>query len=461
MAGMRRRAIWLGAVLGLWACGDDAGADGTDSGSSSTTTGVTSTSDGSTSGGSTNADTSSGGAGTETTDGESSGDDATTTGAMASCTAPTLEETFELDPNGPNGQIHPAVFYDASLDAVWVTYNVPSEDGSGQFDVFATRVGCDGQAQLDPVRVNQTLGDNDIDPELVRTDAGLLVVWSSDDGTGGGSNLDIRMQLLDDDGFAQWSADHVLETTFEGAPFTASAWMPRISAGAGGDVAVVGTRGIEAASAFQVFVQRVAGDGSSLGSTVAWAPMPGIAHDTPHLAVDADGDAWTAWVRTEDFVLRQVETGRVVGDAFAAATPTLLQNTDSTGPSVVSTSDGVFVAVSEALGAGRRVSVVGLEPAVAEVMLGETGLHHTPALAPVPGGVAVAAYRNLGGLDNELWVARVNNDATATVPVAIPGAVAAPYATTITHVGDGVVFVAWAQGDSPNFRVFGRLVSAR
>lgn len=450
----------LGLCLALGACGDGSSDDSPETGSTSGTPTTGSSDGGDTGSGSAAGDTSTGPGSSDGTDPDSSGGDETTTGVAMGCTTPALDETFALDPDGPNGQIHPAVIYDAAADAVWVTYNVPSEDGSGKFDVFATRVGCDGQAQVEPVRVNQTLGDNDIDPELARTDAGLLVVWSSDDGTGGAGNLDIRLQLLDDDGVAQWTDDHVLETTLDGRPFSASAWMPRISAGAGGDVAVIGTRAIEAASAFQMFVQRVAADGSALGTTAAWPAMPGVAHDTPHLAVDAAGDAWAAWVRTEDFMLRQVQTGHVVGDAFDAVMPTLLQDADSTGPAVVATEDGVSLAVSETAGAGRRIRVLGWDPAGTEAVLADDGgLHHTPALAPIPGGVAVAAYRNVGGLDNELWVAVVDAAGDAGVPVTIPGAVAAPYASTITHVGDGVVFVAWAQGDSPNFRISGRLVA--
>jgi hypothetical protein len=138
----------------------------------------------------------------------------------------------------------------------------------------------------------------------------------------------------------------------------------------------------------------------------------------------------------------------------------LLQDTNSTGPSVAVTDAGVVLGVDEAAATGRRIRVAAWDPAGPDTVLADDGaLHHTPALVAVPGGVAVATYRNVGGLSNELWVASVAADGSATAAVTVPDAIAAPYASTITHVGGGVVFVACAQGDSPNFRVRGRFMA--
>lgn len=390
-------------------------------------------------------------------------DDGSSSGEPVSCASPVLDQTFELDPGGADGQIQPGVTFDAAADGVWVTYNVPSADGSGKFDVMVTRVGCDGDAQIDPTLVNQTGGDNDIDPELARVGDDIVVVWSSDDGSGGAGNLSIRMQTLDLDGNPQLEDDAVLQTTFEGRPFIGSAWMPRLAAGEAGELAIVGTRAVEAAAAFQVFVQRIDPGAQSIGDTIAFAPIIDVFHDTPHLVFDDGGDVVATWVRTEDFELRQVERGRVTDDAFEDDAPVLALDEAAQGPALALTDQGVLLAVGQPQGNGGRIRVSRTTPGTEPVYAGEgPSIDHTPALVGIPGGAAVLWYRNLGGFANELWTARIDDDGESlTIGEAsvVPDAVAAPYATTMTHVGGGVVFVVWAQGDSPSFRVYGRFIA--
>jgi|GEM_PF-1475401 len=427
-----------------------------------------------TDGGSTSSDeTSTGGDESTTTvaadTGESSGDDSSDDGSSGgepvSCAAPVLDETFELDPSGVDGQIQPGVTFDAAADGVWVTYNVPSADGSGKFDVMATRIGCDGAAQLEPTLVNRTSGDNDIDPELARVGDDIVVVWSSDDGSGGDGNLSIRMQTLDLEGQPQLQQDEVLATTIDGNAFVGSAWMPRLASHTMGGLAVVGTRAVEQAAAFQVFVQRIDADAQPLGDTIAFAPIVDVFHDTPHAVIDQAGDVTATWVRTEDFELRQVEVGRAEGDVFDDANPMLALDEAAQGPALSATDHGVLLAVGQPQGSGGRIRVSRAAPADATepAHFGDgSSIDHTPAIVGIPGGAAVLWYRNLGGLANALWIARLDDDGvalTAGEPVEIPDAVAAPYATTMTHVGDAVVFIAWAQGDSPNFRIYGRFVA--
>ncbi|MEM6989908.1 MAG: hypothetical protein AAF721_05410 [Myxococcota bacterium] len=449
---MRRAAL---GVLGVWAlaaCDPDPPAMG-ETGGTDSDTDVGSTSGATTEGG------------TGSSDGgpvDSSESGATTTAPTVTCDAPLLDETFEIDPGGANGQIQPGVVFDAQAGGVWVTYNAPSADGSGKFDVFVARLGCDGAPQIEPLLVNQTAGSNNIDPDLARIGDDILVTWSADDGSGGDSNLSILLQSLGPDGAPLWPEDRALVTTLDDAPFSASAWMPRLVA-ANADFAIVGTRAIEAASAFQVFVQRVDSEGDALGGTAALASMPGVAHDTPHVAADEAGALVAAWVRTEDFELRQVEFASAIDGAFDPEVATRLLEGNATGPSVAMGPDGPLIAVSETQGAGARIRVSATQADATPMHAGEDGgLHHTPVLVATTGGAALSWYRNLGGLSNEVLVARVDVEAGALVvgePEVVPDAVAAPYATTMTHVGGGVVFVAWAQGDSPNFRVYGRFMA--
>lgn len=426
---------------------------------------------GETSGGDTTTDsaesTGAGSSSSSTDAGESSSDegndDGSSSGEPVSCASPVLDQTFELDPGGVDGQIQPGVTFDPAADGVWVTYNVPSADGSGKFDVMVTRVGCDGDAQVGPTLVNQTGGDNDIDPELARVGDDIVVVWSSDDGSGGAGNLSIRMQTLDLDGNPQLEDDAVLQTTLGGRPFVGSAWMPRLAAGDAGELAIVGTRAVEAASAFQVFVQRIDPGAQSIGETIAFAPIVDVHHDTPHLVFDDAGDVIATWVRTEDFELRQVELGQVVGDAFEDDVPALALDDAARGPALALTDQGVLLAMGQPQGNGGRIRVSRVAAGTDPVYAGDgSSVDHTPAIVGIPGGAAVVWYRNLGGLANEVWTARIDDDGESLAigeASVVPDAVAAPYATTMTHVGGGVVFVAWAQGDSPNFRAYGRFIA--
>ncbi|MBL4684602.1 MAG: hypothetical protein JKY37_08450 [Nannocystaceae bacterium] len=462
---MQRAAIGLaGALVVATACGSDdsASQDGTDGTIGTSADSGSEATSASTDTGRSNPTSESSGSAPDTTDADTAEDTGTTTGGQFTCRAPLLDETFEIDPVGTDGQIHPAVFFDAELQGVWVAYNAPSADGSSKFDVFVARVGCDSNAQIEPTLVNQTTGQNDIDPDLARGDGNLLVTWASDNGAGGSDNLAVLVQSLGLDGQPTLTQDVALATTFDGEAFSGSAWMSRIAAVGAGEFAIIGTRAIESVSAFQVFVQRVDDQAQSLGDTAAFAPIPNFAHDTPHLAVEPSGDVVAAWVRTEDFELRQVETTRVVGSAFEDADPTLLTETHATGPALVSGPQGTLLAVSEAQGANARIRLSRLGPAAEPVFVGDDGgLHHAPAIVAMPGGAALLWYRHLGGLSNELLTARVSDDGEAlsvSAPVVVPDAVAPPYATTLTHVADDIIFIAWAQGQSPNFRIYGRFV---
>lgn len=450
-----------GALVVAVACGGDDstsqdGTGGTAAESSSEDTGAsTDTSD--------SDSTSESSGGSEGDDPDTTGADTdTTTGDQFTCRAPLLDETFEIDPVGTDGQIHPAVLFDAELQGVWVAYNAPSADASGKFDVFVTRVGCDSERQIEPTLVNQTAGQNDIDPDLARGGKNLLVTWASDNGTGGSDNLAVLVQSLGLDGQPMLAQDVTLATTSDGGPYSGSAWMSRIATVDAGEFAIVGTRAVESVSAFQVFVQRVDDQAQSVGDTAAFAPIPNFAHDTPQLAVEPSGDVVAAWVRTEDFELRQVETARAIGSAFEEADATLLTETHATGPALASGPRGTLLAVSETQGANARIRLSRLTPGAEPVFVGDDGgLHHTPAIVAMPDGAALLWYRSLGGLDNELLTARVSDDGdtlSVSAPAVVPDAVAPPYTTTLTHVTDDIVFVAWAQGQSPNFRIYGRFV---
>ena len=436
----------------------------------STETGSSSEGSGSTTGPSpstteTTASTSSSASSSSSSESEDTSSESDSSGGAAACVdALVLDETFEIDPEGVTTQIQASVLYDPIADGVWVVYNLPADDGSGTFDVHVARLHCDGSLQVAPRRINTTTDRNDIDGELARVGDDLLAVWASDDGVSPVGNIQILAMGLDPDGNPTLPADVVLQTSWQGEPLTGSAWLPHLRADDEGFV-LVGTRGIE--SAFQMFVQRLDADAGLVGDALAPPIEPGVGHDTVDLAVLDNGDLAVAWAGTDDTDLAQVRHAIVVDDAFVPDPPALLLDDDASSPAVARdpTGAGAYIAVSVEDGGGRAIRIARAEPGddTTPVLLGD-GLSFSPSLATGPTGAGVAWYRNISGIRNALWVARLVDDGdtlTATAAQAIPDAEAAPYASTITHVVDDVYFVAWSQGTSPDLRLYGRFVDLR
>jgi hypothetical protein len=453
---------WLPVLL-LVACTDASPmAESTETGSSSAGSGgatgpMTSTSETTSPGTSSSSSSSSSSSESEGSASESD----SSSGAIACVDALVIDETFEIDPEGVTTQIQASVLFDPAADGVWVVYNLPAEDGSGTFDVHVARMHCDGSHQVAPRRINTTNDRNDIDGELARVGDDLLAVWASDDGISPVGNIQILAMGLDPDGNPTFDADVVLQTAWQGEPVTGSAWMPHLRADDDAFV-LVGTRGIE--SAFQIFVQRLDESASLVGDALAPAIEPGVGHDTVDLAVLDNGDSAVAWAGTDEDDLAQVRHAIVIDDAFVPDPPALLLEDDASSPAVARdpSGTGAYVAVSVADGGGRTIRIARGAPGdrTAPVILGD-GLSFSPSLASGPTGAGVAWYRNISGIRNALWVARLVDDGdalTITAEQAIPDAEAAPYASTITHVVDDVYFVAWSQGTSPDLRLYGRFV---
>ena len=370
--------------------------------------------------------------------------------------------TFEIDPDGEDTQIQASVRFDVERQGAWVAYSVP--DGEGTFDIAVARVGCDGVGQITPQRVNVGTGRNDIDPELARSGDDVLVVWSSDDGISPQGNIQILGQRLDLDGAPQLDEDAFVRTDYEGRRVAGSALNARLHPDAEGFV-LVGVRGIDAANTFQAFVQRLDRDAGIVGDAVS----PPLEVDVMHLVADVavlDAGALAfAWDGVDGDDLSVVRHGLVLDGEVTPDPAALLSADPARGPALARdpTGEGAYVAASVEVGSSRNIVVTRADPEAASepaVMAGG-GLLHSVSIAGSPTGAGLAWYRNIGGLDNELWIGRLHDDSeglTAGKAQQIPDAVAAPYASTITHVVDDVYMVVWSQGDSPAFRLYGRFV---
>ena len=389
-------------------------------------------------------------------DGGSAGD-----GGVAEC-SPVLDTTFDLDATGRATQIHAAVAFDG--EAIWLAYNIPDELGTGGFDVFLSRIGCDGNRLVDPIQVSTTANSNDIDPALGISDGHIYVVWQADNGTGV-DNMDIFYRVFDRAGEPVMAADRILETTRDSEPVTGNALFPALAVLPGEQLAIAGVRGLEESGTFQSFVQRVSAAGELVGAAFDGYFEPGVTHTGPAVAASADGAMYVAWERSEqldeDFVVR----GRVAANdtVVTPSPPPTAGPGQGAGPSYAIGAEGdVYLAYRNPT-SGDVVIEDGADLGVAPPRstfgaLGRTD--HTPVIATEVGGGAVAYYRNISGIRNELIVQGFSYDGAefALDPEVTGAPEAVLYAPAIASVGDRVYFIAWSEGTSPDFYIKGRFI---
>lgn len=375
------------------------------------------------------------------------------------CVTPLVTgQTFALDPEGPDTQIHASAIFDG--ESVWVAYNRP--DVEGGFDVFAARLDCDGSARVAPFRVNTT-DHNDIDPTLATRGGHLYLAWQSDTGQFP-DNMELLVRTYLVDGTPVMTADRVLDTVRGGVTETGNHWLPTLAPLAGG-FAVAGARAVDDASGFQVFVQRLANDGADAEESFDASFTPLASQTYPALASASDGTLHLAYLQAfgpdwEDFVLHTaVAPGARVVDPLPPVAPA--GRTLSGSAHLAAGSGGrVLLAFDDAV-VNRVVltDATHFGAGAPEALVGEVGLvNHSPVLAAAPGGGAVAWYRHVTGFYSELWVQRFDYDGAAFAlgtPALVTGEWVPPYAPAITHVKDNIYFVAWSQGTSPDFRLMG------
>lgn len=384
------------------------------------------------------------GASVDGASGGGAGDAAVPDAAPLPVCLPVRDRTVALDPEGPDTQIHADVAFDGA--GVWVAYNRP--DPAGGFDVWVTRLDCEGRVTLPPAQVNTDAEHNDVDPALAVGPAGVLVAWATDDGMGP-YNLSIRTRVLGLDGTPA-SEERRLELTHAGAPAPGNAWMVRAAAHPEGGFVVAGSRGVESIPGFQVFVQRLDAEGAAVGPTWAVAERPEASQTDPALAVDPDGTIRVAWVEDAHTEARLYRArlapgaGAFVVEAipdYAAAAPAL----HPLAPDWIAFSDTAAQSV---------VLLRDAQPAQALVLGAERSIDHSPGLAAHAAGGAVAWYRVVRGIESSLHVQRVGGE-----PVDVPAAgPVAAYPAAITYLADGIYFVAWSEGMSPAFRLKGRFI---
>lgn len=370
-----------------------------------------------------------------------------------------LAQPFDIDPAGTGTQIHADVLFDG--EGLWVAYNQPNDQGN--FDVYLTRLGCNGGALLAPVRVNTTLSGNHVDPDVIQVEGGLVVAWSSDNQTGV-NNMDVLYRTFDAEGSPTMAADATLETTYQDNPVAGNVMQPTLAVLPAGAFAIAAVRGLDTVSSFQVFVQRMTAAGALAGAAIDVVIENDITHGYPTLTGTSGGDLYLAYAAaplTGDVSL--VQSLLAAGSAtFAPLPPVTVASSanGSVGSYASDTTGRVLLAYDLANDIVLRDGAIGATGGRSLSVATDGGTDYAPTLTLAPGGGAVFWYRNQGGFSNLFQAQRFDDDgATLTAgPLQSVASPVPPYAPAATHVAGHVYFAAWSEGTSPDFVLRGMFV---
>jgi hypothetical protein len=362
-------------------------------------------------------------------------------------------------------QIHPWAEFDG--ENIWVAYTGADDVDPNVFDTWVLRLGCDGASSSggEPQRVTTTTGRNEIDPVLSVGKDSVMVAWISDNGTGV-DNIDTVVRAYDFDGAPLTGGDLTLETELGGQAVTGNAWDPALAPLPDGQFFLAGSRVAPGAPTFRVYGQRLEADGSPTGESFELDEPGPETHGDVSVTAGRSGDAWVSWsiLASEGDTALSARIAAGAEEATGRA-PLMTAASASRNASVRIDDDLSIAALSATVGGESDIALVAeVGGARHEATLGDPGaLDHSAIVATEDAGSgAVAYWRNLGGLSNQLVLRGFAVDAGGIrlgAPIEIAHAIPAPpYPPAITHVSGGVYFVAWAEGDNPEFYLQGALL---
>ena len=357
---------------------------------------------------------------------------------------------IDLVPDRDSTQIHPYVVFDG--EALWVTYSEP--DAVHTFDVFATRLRCDGEVLVAPFKLNVAVDENDLDSAVAVADDRALFVWSSDNSQGP-YNMDVYVRLFQTDGTPLWEEERQFEGILEGSFNPGTVWEPEVVGYPLGFV-LAGAWGVQFdvdSGLFQVFTQRLDLDGANVGEVIEVNRNEEYGQLDPAIAIAPDGTLAVAWAESNvDVADRLVSRRFGPDDRPLAPAGEVSPGTEGTRVAVAHAPDGQFLfALSNDDSAASDIHLLDHEGNLLRT-LDSGGLDHSPSLAvDSSGNVGVVWFRLVQGFRNRLYMAPAEGD-----PLRIDTEEkAAPYESTVTAIGDGLFFTVWAEGESPNFRLKG------
>ncbi len=375
---------------------------------------------------------------TGSTPSTASEDGGTDAAPAVGCTA--ISETpVEIDPSGPDGQIH--AYAVPTADGFFVVYNRPAEGSTSQsFAVYATKLGCDGKVLVPPVRVSEG-DDNQIDPSAAWDGKNLVVVWSADTGKSP-VNLELRTRSLDATG-KPLSGVRTASLSRKGKPNIGNAWMPEVVPGADG-AWLVGAWGHDEAPAFQAFVQKLDAQGALTGEAEDVALSPSTTQSSPAVAIDAQKRTVLAWAEEPNEGNDPPSTWVREG---TAAPRKLVEGGGA--PSLSSADSGTWLSAKGAvhrLGTETRATLPATyaQPAVAADRTGAVVLAYTAAQSRAP-----------------LRALRVSDSGTLGTEIDLGIPSAAAYPLHLARVSDGVFLFAYQEGAGTKLRAKARFFVAK
>ncbi len=438
----------LAILLVLGACDPEPGGNNDEGSTGAASTGTSSTTDAATSeSGTTAGSTTDPGSTAEAGTGDSSGEESSSTGPE-DCEGFVPGDAFEIAANASSTRIHPYAAGDG--EGAWFSFVEPEPAGS-LFDVALLHLRCAGVVDV-PRQVVTTAAGNDIDASVAVSGDRVLVVWNTDDGSGGSSNLQIHGRVLDRDGVPLEDSQFRVTTSVEGTPITGNHTFAIVTPTDEG-FSVAGLRAHPDSPAFVAFRQPMDGDGALLGEASGPPTEPGVSH-----LLASSSQTWLSYQRSDDDgdQVWLVSPKAVAAAAFEGAPATggqILARPEAPLSPIVAAAVGTQSAldVGIALGTG------------APLLLGDAGsIEYNPTVAMNPqGALAVVFHRNLGGLNNAVVFQRLAIEDDAVVAHGDPielDTQSPPYPPSLTWT-DGGWLVTWSRGQSPEFSTWGQVLA--
>ncbi len=373
-------------------------------------------------------------------------------------------EPFALFGDGPDTQIHVDAAFDG--EAVWVAFNAPAE-GSSSFAVFVTRVGCDGSVLVAPTEISNPDAGNQVDPEIVVSGDKVLVAWQADSGIFP-NNMDIPYRVFSLDGSDLTDVYGVVLPKIAGTEEPGSIWMPRAVGDGKGAFWLAGSLALAEFTGFQMFLQQLTDTGLLQGDALHVKPEVSLSQVYPAVALGSDGAVWIVWSSEAIEGDPEILYGSIPKGAtgLEQVYKARKEGATSAGDLVTDPSGQGFLVYTAEVGSETDVYVRPLDPASAALRsFGAAGSvdHSGVVRLGKNGGGAVAWYRNVSGLKNNIFAQpfEYNNGmfSVSTSSIQVTPEIAAPYALSFEHLGGGYYFIAWSQGNNPKFRVYGTFES--
>jgi hypothetical protein len=377
------------------------------------------------------------------------------------CMSLPFEDIVPVDLYGPDTQIHGAAAFDGA--GIWVTYIRGDVDGGSGFDVFATRIGCDGAVLVEPFLVNEAVSFNETDPAVAVSGDTVMFAWQSESGQAP-TNLSVWYRSYDVDGTPRMDQEAVLDFDLANFNVEPNAWMPALSAVPEGFALAVAAAP-EGYNVFQTWLQLLSLEGLPTIEGLHVSPDPDHSQVWPVLGLDGDETLVIAWEQQhiEDPAAIEFVEFTTSGEFLGPWSPAEV----GTFPSFAARSmpGPRWVAFGYAPGTESQVALYDTASPDAgnelHLIDNEGALDHSPVVVAGPEGQALAWYRNLGGLKNDLLVRPFSDHTGVPVwqgePIVVNPVPAAPYAAALVALPGGF-FAVWSDGDNPAYRVKSRFV---